>query len=176
MDHIPPICGSPYQHIRVPNFCTEPYDGLEFSGYPQRKGWADPVDGSLALSKRSHEARTAFLQTWLFFGVLEEVLGCRIDLGDFVKDGYITTAQLPLHTEAWHGRLLEMSDADRRKQYLTAQACLETARSQCILLLDETATDCPLPSEIYLPLHQDPGRISEQRHAPDLSSDNACFP
>lgn len=83
---------------KVPRLCVEKYDGGPFLTYPIRKNkpWVVPdVNDSLYLPYASYEKmkptpkeeQESFMQTWLFFGLLNEVLGDLYHEGDFlVKD------------------------------------------------------------------------------------------
>ncbi|KAK6076219.1 het domain protein [Seiridium cupressi] len=139
---------SPYGPIRVSCFCTEAYDGLDFAGYPLRKGWRQTSSGPLELRGRSLASQAAFFQTWLFFGVLKEVLGHSFAEQDFVRDGYVATAKLPIYTRDWYNRWQTLSDVDRKSAYLTVQRCLVEAKSNCVLLLGDKTSDCSLPREV----------------------------
>lgn len=153
MDHIPRIQTSKLPDIRVKNLCKEPYDGLEFTNYPFRKGWCRMPGGTPVWDERPQAEQWSFIQTWLFFGMLDQVFGRRIALADFVdSDGYITTIKLEQFTMDWYDRLRNMSARDRFNDYIRSQACLGEARSQCIFLLDErtSSTGCPLTPEIRL--------------------------
>jgi hypothetical protein len=150
MDHIPGAEGSACQSIGVPNFCSEPYDGLGFADYPFRKGWTTTSRGRLRLEQRSRNDQAAFLQTWLFFGMLEEVIGFRVDVQDFVEGGYITTSRLQNYIRRWYDNLREMSEAERKASFQRMQGCLKEARSHCMIDLDEMKDDCPLTPEVRL--------------------------
>lgn len=109
--------------------------------------------GTLVWDERPQAEQWSFIQTWLFFGMLDQVFGRRIALADFVdSDGYITTTKLANFTLDWYDRLRNMSAPDRLSDYLRSQACLGEARSHCVLLLDERTypTACPLTPEIRL--------------------------
>ncbi|KAJ5374177.1 hypothetical protein N7517_006183 [Penicillium concentricum] len=75
MDHIESVPGSQYAPIQVPCLSSEPYDGIDFSTYPERAGW--DITRLLAgdFSQHPAEPTGAFLQNWLYFGVLWEVFG-----------------------------------------------------------------------------------------------------
>ncbi|KAL2840676.1 hypothetical protein BJY01DRAFT_218215 [Aspergillus pseudoustus] len=75
MDHIESVPDSPYPALQIPCLSSEAYDGLDFLTYPERSGW--DIDRLLNgdFSGRPTEETAAFLQNWLFFGVLWEVFG-----------------------------------------------------------------------------------------------------
>ncbi|KAJ5823982.1 hypothetical protein N7447_006322 [Penicillium robsamsonii] len=86
MDHIESVPGSQYAPIQVPCLSPEPYDGIDFSTYPERAGW--DITRLLAgdFSQHPAEPTGAFLQNWLYFGVLWEVFGPIIK---GAKDNYV---------------------------------------------------------------------------------------
>lgn len=112
MEHLtPPGRVAP---IIVPYVCTEDYDNDEFISYPMRKGWdlsiwytyqlGSPLDVARWLPDgKSLEDVAAFLQTWLYFGLIASiasVFGAEVEPRTFVRmDDYgnpwITTASLP---------------------------------------------------------------------------------
>lgn len=144
MDHIPRIQSSTHSDIRVKCFCMEPYDGHESSSYPFRRGWCRAPGSTLIWDTRPRAEQLSFVQTWLYFGMLDQVFGHRIALTDFVDDDhYLTTAQLSRFTRDWYDRLHGMSASERLGQYLRSQACLGEARSHCILLLDSSTACTP---------------------------------
>ena len=95
MDHLPEVT-QPWRPIRVPylngpTFAKE--DG--FFDFPKRHGW--DIE---RIIKGKHEGKTptqtaAFLQGWLFFGLISKVLDCEINVEDFTVhyDGsaFVTT-------------------------------------------------------------------------------------
>jgi hypothetical protein len=117
--------------IVFPYLCTEDWDGGDFLTYPQRKGWEIPPwdawDRSLEFDTagRTFDEIAAFLQTWLFFGLLESVLGIKIPKEDFTrlnedgKDGkqaVITTTRLKHYLEEWRSRISRVSEVERKRQ------------------------------------------------------------
>lgn len=139
--------------------CQEEYDGLSFADYPVRKGWQDPNTETINLSQSPQEDQSAFLQTWLYFGMLTEVLGFPLKTQDFVEDKQVTTKRLPEYTHRWREQLLSMPETRRRERYAIAQGCLMKARDNCLRLLDESKPECPLTPEIRLTI-----RILGERH------------
>ncbi|KAL2819828.1 hypothetical protein BJX63DRAFT_418752 [Aspergillus granulosus] len=75
MDHVESLPDSPYPRLQIPCLSSEAYDGLDFLTYPERSGWDIDrlLDGDF--SEHPGEKTAAFLQNWLFFGVLWEVFG-----------------------------------------------------------------------------------------------------
>ncbi|KAL4807953.1 hypothetical protein BDV18DRAFT_168157 [Aspergillus unguis] len=103
MDHIETAPDSPYTPLVIPCLSPEPYDHDVFVTYPERVGWDFNrlLDGDFT----EHENAEAFLQDWLYFGVLWEVFGpigkggkrhyIRPEEG--YEHGVITTASLDDH-------------------------------------------------------------------------------
>jgi hypothetical protein len=164
MDHIP--CSESYlwQHVRVPLLCEENYDGLAFSDYPLRKGWQDANSSVIKFDQHSQEEQSAFLQTWLFFGMLVEVLGVPVVMEDFVQDNQVTTRRLSEYTLQWYERLLSMSEDRRQECHMRAQQCLIKVRGYCLILLDETTPDCPLTPEVRLSIRILGESLSQTKH------------
>ncbi|KAJ5462833.1 hypothetical protein N7475_007777 [Penicillium sp. IBT 31633x] len=73
MDNIESVPGSSDAPIQVPCLSPEPYDGADFLTYPERAGW--DITRLLAgdFSQHPAEPTSAFLQNWIYFGVLWEV-------------------------------------------------------------------------------------------------------
>lgn len=76
--------------------CEEPYDGGPFLTYPVRENRPEIIpdagqvgENPLREHERLHPTRNkefeAFCQTWLFFGLINEVLGNICQLADFVR-------------------------------------------------------------------------------------------
>ena len=93
MDHLPrPRNAKHFNWERVPYICREEYDGGPFLTYPLRVGkpQALPSAGYPDFAVYEHLHPTppgeleAFLQTWLIFGLLHEVLGALYIHHDFV--------------------------------------------------------------------------------------------
>jgi hypothetical protein len=106
MDHVPeplePV--SPRRSIPYISQQLYHYDGLDWKCFPKRQGWTVNIYGNdtpiLTRSpKPSREETSAFLQGWLFFGLIREffgVCGIRVNLEQFyqVSQHVVTTAQL----------------------------------------------------------------------------------
>ena len=124
MEHLP----SPQQdlhdeQIMVPFVSKEPYDGGPFLTYPLRTGRyhimpsASNTSGQLPfwqhekLYPTPNEELESFFQTWLFFGLLHEILGELYSPQDFIRtipgstDKVITTSKLIHVIETWIGRI-----------------------------------------------------------------------
>ena len=73
----------------VPYLCTEVYDGGDFQEYPARQGWSMTklLVGDF-WQGHSAEAVAAFLHTWLYFGILNELHltgGDKVKVANFTK-------------------------------------------------------------------------------------------
>lgn len=129
MEHLPKPTGQAKSRFpAIPYLCQERYDGGPFLGYPQRKGLPNlEVDGTFPLnpilSSASQKLLAAmppaelqsFLQNWLFFGLLSEVLGDLYRHEDFVTillDGgiekaVITTVDLLSRLTDWETKITQ---------------------------------------------------------------------
>lgn len=106
------------------------WDGGDFATYPKRQGWDDSLwqwnhdTDELPLQGRSYDEAAAFLQSWLFFGLLETVLGFKVDPEEFLcevnKDGslqkVITTTKLATHLETFNRDLKFWSAQERARR------------------------------------------------------------
>lgn len=86
MDHVAPPLNPDGDEIDVPLLSLQNYDHLDFLGYPQREGWGvrSVLDWDDLFENPPREFQ-AFLQRWLYFGVLEVVFRQRINVLDFVR-------------------------------------------------------------------------------------------
>ena len=70
-------------HVQIPYICKTPYDYEDFLNYPTRKDISfivppESIDRPVKPLERdpaSREERESFLQSWLFFGLIHEILG-----------------------------------------------------------------------------------------------------
>ena len=110
MDHLVQIHGSTISSPRVPYLCNKDYsyDNAGFMDYPFRCGMRKRKDdpGLFRMEKSGVDLETVapFLQAWLFFGTLQDILGgmmrTHIVQEDFIcydelGVAYITTERLP---------------------------------------------------------------------------------
>ncbi|KAF2992997.1 hypothetical protein E8E14_000383 [Neopestalotiopsis sp. 37M] len=119
MDHLPPIL-DPVEPYPKPPFlgyiCT--FDGGQFTTFPERCGWK--LEGENNFSDRllrkdgvelGHLETSAFIQAWLFFGLLFEVFKI-IDVPLNEEDSIrkddtgtsVTTEMLPTYIQKWGER------------------------------------------------------------------------
>ncbi|MCJ1266253.1 hypothetical protein MMC22_006136 [Lobaria immixta] len=94
MDHLPYPENPILPPLRIPYICqhVDTYDGQGLKGFPARKGWI--------LSPQWSARDSACAQSWLYFGLLAELLGHSFNRDEFIdraRDGqqYVTTAKLP---------------------------------------------------------------------------------
>ena len=118
----------------------EKYDGDDFLTYPERAGWdvstwkwSTPEEG-FDLNGRTVSEMSAFLQTWLFFGLLASVTGCRISADDFVKENprgqrFITTSRLAKTLDHWRERISRLSPRGKDIEDSRSYDCIIEAAS-----------------------------------------------
>lgn len=119
MDHLPPIL-DPVEPYPKPPFlgyiCT--FDGGQFTTFPERCGWK--LEGENNFSDRllrkdgvelGHLETSAFIQAWLFFGLLFEVfkiIDVPLDEEHFIRKDdtgtSVTTQMLPTYIKKWEER------------------------------------------------------------------------
>ncbi|EON67696.1 hypothetical protein W97_06839 [Coniosporium apollinis CBS 100218] len=123
MDHLP-LPGKPTlaDSLRIPYLSTSLYDGGPFADYPARHGWQLSIrDGKFSITRNgespTRDATAAFLQTWLYFGLLSEALGCfwKPEMQQlFVEEGdkgerWLSTQYLEGIVVDWVGYMAEVS-------------------------------------------------------------------
>ena len=125
MEHLPSPLHSLYEdRTKVPHVCSKPYDGGPFLTYPIREGKehvlpaASTSSGQLPfwqhekLYPTAKEELESFFQTWLFFGLLHEILGDLCFPQDFIRasqeapDEVISTSKLISIIETWVSRVI----------------------------------------------------------------------
>lgn len=139
MDHFLLPAHSTIPKSRVPYVCAEPYDGGPFSTYGERKGkeWLtirgeqqDQLDVLIreGLRPTPTQEQESLFQTWLFFGLLQTVLGSIYKQDDYLytEDGgsFVTTRQLIPHID--HAlRIRDKSNTSMKREALESTAkCL----------------------------------------------------
>ncbi|KUJ15055.1 uncharacterized protein LY89DRAFT_784082 [Mollisia scopiformis] len=115
MNHLPLPRNPALDPVEVPYRCTEPYDGGPMLTYPHRHGWQvlyHPGGISYLVEGEKPDDRKleAFLQNWLYFGLLSEVFGSFIDIQEFItstKDGehVVTTQNQEACCVSWQAQL-----------------------------------------------------------------------
>lgn len=128
-DHLPHVEDPAYPPVKVP-FLGVFYDGGDFSTYPESKGWVTELLLWGQLGRRTGPDAESFLQSWLFFGALSEVLGTmgiELDQEDFVRSDalgnmWITTRALRDYITLWACRTPRVPP----KAYLTYSSKIRT--------------------------------------------------
>ena len=127
MEHLPRRAGQEKSVFpEIPYLCQNKYDEGPFLDYPQRSGlpdlkieWTLRLNPSLSHAKEQFLAAVPraelepFLQNWLFFGLLNEVLGDLYRHEDFIttlSDGgtektVVTTVDLLSRLEEWEAKI-----------------------------------------------------------------------
>lgn len=119
MEHLPAVpSGSVHGLETVPYVCEKSYDGGPFLTYPIRENRPEIVPDAANVGKKflwqyeelqptPNKEFEAFCQTWLFFGLINELLGNSCNSADFVQAGkigdcrIISTSRLPMLIEQW---------------------------------------------------------------------------
>ncbi|OQV00262.1 hypothetical protein CLAIMM_05783 [Cladophialophora immunda] len=134
MDHLPSP-DRPCYTIQVPYTCKEIYDGLGFEKYPRRQGWDILKLLDADLGTHSVDELGPFIQTWLYFGVLADVLAVidlQFDQSEYVvrlPSGEKVVTSLPLleHLSAWQKAAESLTSDERRAQGKRVRQVLEKA-------------------------------------------------
>lgn len=97
MGHLPYTENAVLPPVKAPYLCTdvERYDGQGFADFALRMGWT--TDGPLSQWSARDTSRA---QSWLYFGLLEEMFGEAFRRDDFIaassdEKRYVTTSKLP---------------------------------------------------------------------------------
>lgn len=133
MEHLPTPMDPFYPPLEVP-FLGSGYGGGPFQTYPVRKGIlrVDLYRRSNLSKPREHVV--AFLQSWLWFGLLTEAFRREIRVEDFVAtklDGkqILTTEKLPAITIEWIKHIRSLEDGEKHLRFSDIRAILSEARS-----------------------------------------------
>ncbi|KAL8800080.1 MAG: hypothetical protein Q9182_005421 [Xanthomendoza sp. 2 TL-2023] len=120
MDHISIPYNCSFPSIQFPCFAVDLYDEGSWRTYPQRHGWlVDNIRGGYNISKNGEKYPTletaAFLQSWLYFGILKELTGDLFVANHFVSkdaDGQrrINTLGLETILGTWTTRYVAEAD------------------------------------------------------------------
>ena len=119
MEHLPTVPTATVQGLEtVPYVCEKSYDGGPFLTYPVRENRPEIIPDAANAGKKflweyekhhptPNKEFEAFCQTWLFFGLINELLGNICTSVDFVRPGKIgdcrtiSTSRLPVLIEQW---------------------------------------------------------------------------
>lgn len=136
MEHLVPNNAKPSSLIAIPYLAHE-YDGSDFITYPERHGWdvstwtwvEDEQDG-FDQNGHSAEEMASFLQTWLFFGLLQSILlDIQVDQNDFkspaANDGqyFLTTRSLSRYLAQRYKRLEGITMQERSEAQMILSDC-----------------------------------------------------
>ncbi|KAL8976177.1 MAG: hypothetical protein Q9205_007769, partial [Flavoplaca limonia] len=149
----------------------ESWDGGDFQTYPVRKGWDVSIwdwsegDADVDTHNLPLDALAAFLQSWLFFGLLETVLGVKVDSSEFLREvkdkgisrRVITTSKLDIYLENLRSDNARLSDQEKLQREDTiwdalSKAIYTDSRDHCIAdsagrssLPKHTQSECVCP-------------------------------
>ena len=114
------------------------YDGRGFEGFPQRykEHLRHSIEGDANQAyEKEEEANITLLQSWLYFGLISEVLGKFVRWQDFVTHNHenrpmITLQRLMLsgELEIWKKSIDDLSEDNRIRRILEIEFCLAQAR------------------------------------------------
>lgn len=157
MDHLPKFGHAVEAYPRVPYLCIEAYDGLPFAEYHIRRGWEVQRLYNGDFSQHGCDETASFLQTWLFFGAINEIFGFQkpFDTRQFVlEDGEgkrICTSSLHNHFAVWAARMEELATESVEKcrtQFAKIGLTLNTIHQICRGL--SISNDSPLSPNVIL--------------------------
>ena len=81
---------------------SKDYQGTEFLTYPEEEGWGSrSVEVWYIVFESPSPGFLAFLQRWLFFGLLATASGDQVPTSLFTRRGNLTTDLLPLLVKRW---------------------------------------------------------------------------
>lgn len=81
---------------------SKDYQGTAFSTYPEEEGWGSrTVENWWIVFESPSPGFRAFLQRWLFFGLLATVSEDQVPTRLFTRSGILTTDLLPLLVKRW---------------------------------------------------------------------------
>lgn len=139
MEHLPAIpSGGVHGLETVPYVCEKSYDGGPFLTYPIRENRPEIVPDAADVGKKflwqyeelqptPNKEFEAFCQTWLFFGLINELIGNICNPTDFVQAGKpgdrktISTSRLPILMEQW---ISSVQDGSSTMTYEHVAKCL----------------------------------------------------
>ena len=141
MDHLPLPQDPILPLTDIPYLCTEQYDAsIPFLDYPRHKDkpWMTPNVGEQPYEQREKFHPTPpselepFLQSWLFFGLLTELLGSFFDHDSFVSKSkkntsltIVSTTVLQSSTEKWISCVKIKENTVQKALYEHACHCIE---------------------------------------------------
>lgn len=155
MDHLPQASQPAFPYPQVPYLESFVYDDGGFTGFPARMGFDKKRLLAGDFAQHSPILTAAFLQSWLYFGMMSEVLGTHVERHDFVVESlqghsYITTEHSLLpYIQRWLVTLKKGGVPDSQTRI---SHCLQEANSFAAHLSGGHLgkTQCPLPPEVSL--------------------------
>ena len=164
MDHLPKIDNPAFPPFEVPCLCQpDDYDQKGFLDFPRRRGWTiDNLRGPLRSDQedQSPETVNAFLQAWLFFGLLHDVLwiaGVKVRPEEFLEGNgdhhIVTTASLPQYLKEWATREGDQSLSVRKCKQSQVAEMLFKVNNFFVRFVDYPRPDkwcTSIPSEVLL--------------------------
>ena len=158
MDHLVTACPH-FAHIEVPYLfdesCPFIYDNQLWSEYPERVGWdlktfhdADFTNGG---RNTTHQA-SAFLQTWLYFGIMHAVTGVPVNTNDFIRINdhrkhVVSTTYLPQYFSRWKEHVSALSEEEKLELIVATDAAVKTLTDTITLYIGWRT---PLSNEVIL--------------------------
>jgi len=166
MDHVPEINEATWAPVKVPCLSREPFDGLAFGSYPARRGWERVLLLRGNFTQHPPAKTAAFLQDWLYFGVLHEILGGQGSKANYVMQAeqtqelFVTTRDLNQHLDIEIERirmLLKVDASSGAAEIHRIEQCLKQLSTFCTSVSSATTKQewgaryiWPLPPEIDL--------------------------
>ena len=155
MDHLPEASQPAFPYPKVLYLQGFVYDDAPFTEFPARMGFDKKRLLAGDFMEHPPTVTAAFLQTWLFFGVMSEVLGTHVERRDFVRaddqgHSFITTQEsLPPYIRRSLGSLEKIGPPDAQTRI---SRCLQEANKYAAHLSGGHLgdTQCPLPPEVSL--------------------------
>ena len=140
MDHLPPVSNS-YNAVEIP-YLSGQYDGEESIGYPFRQNWDLEKLQAGDLQNRTIPDAGSFIQSRLYFGMMQQVLGIELLTVDFVRvDGsqkrFVTTHKLQEYLQKWRLQIEQEKASDPIEVSVTEQtsSSLSEPYLQCLVQL-----------------------------------------
>lgn len=156
MDHLPLPSRPAISTPRVQYVCEEPYDGGSFLSYPTRAGWHQDQQQEghlrfLAAELNSPSENVELqkrLQSWLFFGLLHELLAPwdLYNSRDYIETDpngqrFVHTKGLPEKLQLWLQRVQSLSDGEKLNLQMSLMGCLKIASEALLCLAEQQHPD-----------------------------------
>jgi hypothetical protein len=126
--------------FEVPYLCKDVCKIGHFLLYAGSRGFTLNVAGFLIVREEQHEELVSLLQEWLYFGLLQEFLGCPVNILDFLRPGQdserqiIRSSPLPRILRQCRQRLLGMPKENRAKLCGSLLTFVQITALQCRFL------------------------------------------